>query len=198
MNLESGSIQSKPIPFYYTSFIRPVMTKFNIYPLLAATILTTFAGFIICAVVVYGGVPYHINVIATHLDSGMATNSIPGKIHFMNETMNLLKNYTGNSGWLWPDELTNIDNTKQILSDSINEAVHQIPTDDKDNWMILPHPALNDYLNQQINESSQRLHTYAGAAWTNPSSSPMILLLVLIPIELITLCLIDWRINWSN
>jgi|SRR6185437_8004094 len=155
------------------------MTKY--FPTAQVALAILFSGiaiFVVSAAGTYGTVPYHVDVARSHLESGLSTNSIPGKILFMNETLNELQAYHGNSGWPYPDETTNIDNTKRILSESINEAIHQIPTDDKDNWMILPHPALNDYLNQQINDSADRLGYYNASYMWNPANSFLLVAII--------------------
>ena len=149
----------------------------------------------------YSGLPYQIDQISIHLTHAYKTNNISEKMIFMEETLTKLEPYTGNSGWMFPNESTDIDMTKRILRASINEIKTELTTQDQSRWAFLPHNELNDYLNEQVEKAEGRIDRYAGAYSTNPSNNPLlytsiILLLVGIP----TLVIIDsvCNGNWND
>lgn len=120
------------------------------------------------------GLPYEIDQINVHLGHALKTNNISEKLMFMEETLVKLAPYNGNSGWMFPTEVTDIDVTKRILNASIAEIKTELTTQDETRWAFLPHNELNAYLNEQVDKAQERISKYKRAYSSNPENNPAI------------------------
>jgi len=163
-----------------------------VFPLVILLVIVTQASF-------YSGVPYSIDQTVVHLTHAYKTNNISEKMNFMEETLVKLEPYKGNSGWMFPTEITDMEVTKRILRASIDEIKTELVTQDQSRWAFLPHNELNSYLNEQINDAESRIYQYARAYSTNPSNNPALYTLLIIGVGVIPLiAIIDHICNWRD
>lgn len=136
-------------------------------------IITIAAGLLFAglALQTYSEVPYEIDVIETHLDSALQTHNISDKVRYILETVERLEPYTGNPAWPFPDQDTNIDLTKEILLSVADDVNQQLFVKERDQYFILPHNELVEYLNSEIKNGEKRLDAYADGWWSNPANS---------------------------
>ena len=167
---------------------------------IAGIVLPTLMGlFILNIVVVHSGTPYEIDQINVHLTHALKTNNIQEKISFMEETLVLLEPYSGNSGFLFPTEVTDIDITKRILISVIDEVKTELNTQQEQRWAFLPHNELNSYINDQINSVYYRLSDFKRADSVNPESNPLLYILVfLMIVSFIMILVLDCHFNYRG
>lgn len=150
-------------------------------------ILALVATVIVTHFVVYAKTSYPINVVNSYLSGALDTNNIQKKSEMVDETLKRLVPYTGNPDWWYPKEQTNMETTKDILSSVSRDLKKQIPVQDREQWMLLPHNDLNEYVNGEVKTSIARISAYSSAYYWNPNNTPMLLLLILL-----TLSAIGW------
>ena len=119
----------------------------------------------------YSSVPYEIDVIESHLSSALQTHNISDKVRYILETVEMLEPYTGNPAWPFPDQNSNIDLTKEILLSVADDVNQQLLVKERDQYFILPHNELIQYLNSEIENGEKRLNAYADGWWSNPTNS---------------------------
>lgn len=127
--------------------------------------------------IVYAGQPYDVQVQKSYLALALDTHNIEAKINYIDKTIDRLDKYSGNSQWWYPTERSNIDETKSLLQTVSDDVRQQLDVKERENYFILPHNELMDYLNKEIKDAGSRLNSYQHGLYWNPANNLQIYLL---------------------
>lgn len=148
------------------------MSKTGVVLLISFLIFVTFfiLGFI-NGFYVYEEHGYGMEKIRSHLSLALDTHSIEKKVQYIDETVESLESWHGNSEWWFPKDDTDIDQTRELLRSISLDVLEQEGIKDREDYLNLQHQPLIDHLNSEIEKADKRLGDYKSAAMYNPNNN---------------------------
>lgn len=144
---------------------------------------------------VYSGEPYEITVIKTYLALALDTHNINAKVNYIDNTIDKLAGFEGNSEWWFPTTKSDITETKFLLATVSADVKEQLGVKERDNYFMLPHNELVVYLNTEISDGSSRLSSYQHGLYWNPANNPLLYVLFTLAVSSIPIFLISATIG---
>lgn len=133
----------------------------------------------------FNGEPYEIKVIRSHLMLALDTHNIDAKVKYIDDTVESLKAHSGNGNWWFPNHLTDVDQTRMLLSTISSDVYQQKDVKDREHYFMIPHNELVEYLNSEIIKAEYRLEEYQSAVYWNPNHS-ILLWVIFLAIPIVT------------